>query len=367
YLDCGSVAVFLLGHGHPTVVAAVAAQLGRMTGTSRAFPSAVTAGAAAALAAVAPPGLDKVMFLNSGTEAVEAALKLARAVTGRTPVLHLEGSFHGKTLGALALTDSALLRDPSGPLVPGTARIPRHDPGAAGEAVRRAAPAAVFAEPVQGEAGAFEVPDAVLRALRSACDEVGALLVCDEIQSGLGRCEDWWAHTRSGVVPDVLLTGKALGGGVMPVSALVARPEAFVPYDRDPFFHASTFGGNPLACAAVTAALGVIASEGIPERAQHLGKRLRPALEALTAEWPDLFAGVSGRGLLLGLACRRPDVAGDFYRACLQQQLLVTPCLLRPDVIRFTPPAVLEEEELAFAEAALRTAAEATAREQAAG
>ncbi len=367
YLDCGSVAVFLLGHCHPRVVAAVEAQLHRMTGTSRAFPSAVNAEAARSLAAAVPAGLDKVMFLNSGTEAVEAAMKLARAVTGRTPVLHLEGSFHGKTLGALALTDSALLREPAGPLVPGTARIRRDDAEAAAEAVRQAEPAAVFAEPVQGEAGAFEVPDAVLRALRSACDDVGALLVCDEIQSGLGRCGDWWAHARAGVVPDVLLTGKALGGGVVPVSAVVARARAFTPFDRDPLLHASTFGGNPLACAAVVAALGVISDERIPERAERLGRRLRPALEGLVADWPELFAGVSGRGLLLGLACRRPDVAGDLYRACLQERLLVTPCLLRPEVIRFTPPAVLEEEELAFAEAALRAAAGVTAQEQAAG
>lgn len=367
YLDCGSVAVFLLGHGHPRVVEAVEAQLHTMTGTSRAFPSAVNAEAARSLAAVAPPGLDKVMFLNSGTEAVEAALKLVRAVTGRTPVLHLEGSFHGKTLGALSLTDSDLLRDPVGPVAPGTARIPAHDPEAAATAVRRVAPAAVFVEPVQGEAGAVEVPDAVMHALRAACDEVGALLVCDEIQSGLGRCGEWWAHTRSGVRPDVLLTGKALGGGVVPVSALVARPEVFGPFDRDPLLHASTFGGNPLACAAVLAALSVIGSEGIPDRAHRLGMRLRPALEGLVSAWPELFSAVSGRGLLLGLTCRRPDVAGDLYRACLQQGLLVTPCLLRPDVIRFTPPAVLEDEELAFAEAALRTAAEVTAKEQAAG
>ncbi|HEY3239314.1 MAG TPA: aminotransferase class III-fold pyridoxal phosphate-dependent enzyme, partial [Acidimicrobiia bacterium] len=149
--------------------------------------------------------------------------------------------------------------------------------------------------------------------------------------------------------------------------AVVARPEVFAPFDRDPLLHASTFGGNPLACAAVTAALSVIESEDIPGRAAELGKRLHPVLDGLVAGWPDLFAGVSGRGLLLGLICRRPDVAGDLYRACLQQGLLVTPCLLRPDVIRFTPPAVLEEEELAFAEAALRAAAEVTAQEQTAG
>jgi Ornithine/acetylornithine aminotransferase len=365
YLDCGSVAVFLLGHCHPVVVAAVEAQLHRMTGTSRAFPSVVNAQAARALAAAAPAGLDKVMFLNSGTEAAEAALKLARAVTGRTPVLHLEGSFHGKTLGALSLTDSELLRGPVGPVAPGTGRLPRADPEAAAAVVRKTAPAAVFLEPVQGEAGAVEVSDEMIRVLRAACGEVGALLVCDEIQSGLGRCGDWWAHTRSGVRPDVLLTGKALGGGVIPVSAVVARPGVFMPFDRDPFLHASTFGGNPLACAAVAATLEVIFSEAIPSRVQALSSRLRPALETLVEAWPDLFAGVSGRGLLLGLACRRPDVAGHFYRACLQRGLLVTPCLLAPEVIRFTPPAVLEEEELAFAEAALRAAAEVTAEEQA--
>ena len=362
YLDCGSVSVFLLGHRHPRVVAAVEAQLHRMTGTSRAFPSVANAEAARALAAMAPPGLDKVMFLNSGTEAVEAAMKLARAATGRTPILHLEGSFHGKTLGALALTDADLLRDPVGPVVPGTMRVPRSLE--AGEMVRAARPAAVFVEPVQGEGGVVDVGTGVLRALRRACDETGALLVVDEIQTGLGRCGSLWAHAEAGVEADVLLVGKALGGGVMPVSALVAHPVAFAPYDRDPLLHASTFGGNPLACAAVSGTLDVIESEAIPARAHALGARLRETLEQLVATWPQLFAGVSGRGLLLGLECRRPDVAGDFYRACLAESLLVTPCLIRPQVIRFTPPAVIGEEEMSFAAMALTAAARATNVEQ---
>src|SRR5207244_248143 len=161
------------------------------------------------------------------------------------------------------------------PLVPGTLRISRDDPEAAAAAVARARPAAVFVEPVQGEGGMIEVGGAVLRALRRACDEVGALLVCAEIQSGLGRCGAWWAHTAADVVPDVVLAGKALGGGVMPVSALVAAPFAFAPFDRDPLLHTSTFGGNALACAAVRSTLEVIEAEDIPERARRLGERMR--------------------------------------------------------------------------------------------
>jgi putrescine aminotransferase len=363
YLDLGSFAVFLLGHGHPAVVAAVREQLERMAGSSRTLPSRPPSLACAELAALAPEGLSKVMLLNSGAEVVEAAIKLARAGAGRGGLAHLEGSYHGKTAGALSLTDAAGFRRRVGPLLPGVIRLPRDDAGRAAELVLGARPAAVFFEPVQGEGGVRPIAPEVARALRAACDEVGALLVADEIQAGLGRCGTLWAHEPLGVRPDVLLCGKALGGGVMPVSALVATERAYRPFDLDPLLHSSTFGGNPLAAAAVLAALQVIRDERVPERAAAVGAGLRVVLDRLVAAWPALFGRVTGRGAFLGLHGTRPDVTAEMMRAALAERLLLTPCLTAPEVLRFTPSVFLAETELAFVEAALHRAARVAAAE----
>ncbi|MEH2500345.1 putrescine aminotransferase [Bradyrhizobium sp. AZCC 1678] len=363
YLDLGSYAVFLLGHRHPRVIGGVSAQLNTLPGSSRAFPNEALAAACAALTAVVPMKSPKVMLLNSGAEATEAAAKLARAATGRPLLLHLEKSYHGKTFGALSLTDAELFRRPFVPLLPFTQAVSRSDITAAVAAIRSSKPAAIFVEPVQGEGGVYEIAPEFLRALRSTCDETGTLLIFDEIQCGLGRCGTMWASQAAGVVPDILLSGKALGGGVMPVSAVVARTECFGPYDRDPIVHSSTFGGNPLAAAAVVSALEAIQSERIVQRAADLGAKIRTRLIDLASRWPTLFGHVSGRGLMLGLHCRRPDVSALLIRNCLRRQVLVTPCLTTPHVVRITPPAILTDDEVEFADQALEAAAHLTSQD----
>ncbi|MGW1805485.1 aspartate aminotransferase family protein [Streptomyces sp. NPDC002078] len=363
YLDLGSFSVFLLGHGRAEVVEAVTRQSTRLSGATRTLPNAENARAAADLATSAPSGLDKVMLLNSGAEAVEAAIKLARARTGRVPLAHLAGSFHGKTVGALSLTDATLFRDGLGPLLPGVVRLPRNDADGAAEMIRRHRPAAVFAEPVQGEGGVHPLAPEYGAALREACSEAGSLLVFDEIQCGLGRCGSFWAHDDLGVRPDVLLSGKALGGGVIPVSALIATEDAFQPYDRDPLLHTSTFGGNPLAAAALTATLKVLAAEDVPGLARTAGARLAEILADLVSTWPRLFVKVTGRGALLGLHGTQPDVAGEMMRAALAEGLLLTPCLTAPSILRFTPSAFIGAQELAFVAEKLHAAARRTQRE----
>jgi putrescine aminotransferase len=360
FLDFGSYAVFLLGHRHPVVIDYVARQLNTLPGTSRSFPSQIQALAHMALAEAVPRELAKIMFLNSGAESVEAAAKLARIATSRTSLLHLEKSYHGKSLGALSLTDAELFRRPFMPLVPDLHMISRTDADAAVASIRELRPAAVFVEPIQGEGGIFEIADAYLQALRAACDETGTLLVFDEIQCGLGRSGTRWAFERAGVVPDMLLVGKALGGGVMPVSALVAKASCFQPFDRDPLVHSSTFGGNPMGAAAVVGTLQVIRAENIVGQAREKGKRIRQILDALVARWPNLFAQVTGRGLMYGLHCRKPDLSALFIRNALAAQVLVTPCLTTPHVVRLTPPAVLTGDDIAFAADALERAAIAT-------
>ncbi|MGW6015206.1 aspartate aminotransferase family protein [Streptomyces sp. NPDC055210] len=363
YLDVGSFAVFLLGHGHAGPVEAVARQLRTLAGSTRTLPNETNARAAAALAALAPEPLTKVMLLNSGAEAVEAALKLARARTGRTGLAHLAGSFHGKTTGALSLTDAAPFRDGLGPLLPGVLRLPRDDAASAARLVHENRPAAVFAEPVQGEGGVHPLTADYAGALRRACDEAGTLLVLDEIQCGLGRCGTLWAHEPLGVRPDILLSGKALGGGVVPVSALVATEDAFRPYDHDPLLHTSTFGGNPLASAALLATLEVVASHDVPALARRAGHALRTVLTGLVRDWPGLFTRVTGRGLMLGLHGTRPDVSAEMMRAALSRRILLTMCLTAPGVLRFTPPAFIDEDDLAFLERGLHEAATTTQKE----
>lgn len=363
YLDLGSYAVFLLGHRHPRVTAAVIAQIQKLPGSSRAFPSLINAKACEAVASIAPQGLSKVMLLSSGTEAVEAAIKLARAKTGRQTIIHLEGAYHGKTMGALSLTDAAIFRQPFAPLLPETARVSRTDAAAASETIRQLQPAAVFIEPIQGEGGIFEIAFDYLRSVREACDAAGAVLVFDEIQCGLGRSGAMWAAGASGVIPDVALLGKSLGGGIVPVSAMVAKPEIYVPFDRDPLLHSSTFGGNPLASAAVHASVAVIESENIPEQARQTGAALRAILSGLMDSHPGLFERISGRAAMQGLHCRRADIAGTFIRSCLRAGVIATPCLTHPYVIRFTPPATMSAHDLIYAKHALIKAAQDTSRE----
>jgi putrescine aminotransferase len=357
YLDFGSFAVFLLGHRHPVVIEAVSRQLQHLPLSSRSLPSPVQAEACARLADLAPQGLSKVMLLNSGTEAVEAALKLARARTGRRKLVHLEKSYHGKTQGALSVTDAQLFRrnfieEPSACF-----RASRSDAQSACELILREEPAAVILEPVQGEGGIYEVPAALRRAVRAACTQAGALLIHDEIQCGLGRSGEPWASLDvDDARPDILLAGKGLGGGVMPVSALMASADAFTPFDRDPILHSSTFGGNPLACAAMAATLQVLREDELWLRARTLGLLAQQKLLALTERHPTLFARVSGRGLLLGLHCRSGEVAAYFIRRCLEHKLLLTPCLTTPDVIRYTPPLIVTESEIDIADEAMEAA-----------
>jgi putrescine aminotransferase len=363
FLDFGSYAVFLLGHRHPAVIERVLHQLNTLPVSSRSFPSGIQALAHLALAEAAPPELSKIMFLNSGAECVEAAAKLARIATSRTALLYLEKSYHGKTFGALSLTDAELFRRPFMPLMPDFERISRSDAASASLAILELRPAGVFVEPIQGEGGIFELADDYLRTLRAACDEAATLLIFDEVQCGLCRSGTMWAFQQADVVPDIILVGKALGGGVMPVSALVAKTSCFRPFDLDPLVHSSTFGGNPLGAAAVVGTMEAIRSENIVAQVQDKGKAVRQMLDGLVARWPNLFTKLTGRGLMYGLHCRKPELSALFIRNALTASILVTPCLTTPHVVRLTPPAILTTEDIAFAAKALDQAAVATSKD----
>src|SRR2546428_3575333 len=294
YIDCsGGPAVFSVAHRHPKFIAAVKEQLDRMPMSVRAMPRNPEADLAELLAKIPAGDLQYTFFANSGAEANEAARKLARLATGRTEFVAAEGAFHGKTMGALSASGREKYKTPFQPLVPGFTHVPFGDLEAASRAVTDRT-AAVILEPIQGENGVILPPEGYLAGLRRICDEQGALLILHEVQTGLGRTGRMFACEHWGVVPDLLTMAKALGGGVMPIGAFTGRPALWKALETNPYLHSSTFGGNPLACAAAMATIRGIQVERLVERAADLGGDLMARLEALARRDPG--GGEPGRG-----------------------------------------------------------------------
>jgi putrescine aminotransferase len=348
YIDCGGYGVFLLGHRHPDVVAALHAQLDRNPLATRGMLVAEQAIAARALASVAPDGLHRVYFASTGAEAVETAIKLARA-GGRRRLISMERGFHGKTLGALSITDRPIFQMPFRPLLPDTTSVPFGDIDALAAALAEDGKhTCVVLEPVQAEGGVRLPPPGYLASTAQACKDAGALLVFDEIQCGTGRVGSWWACQAEGVVPDMMLAGKSLGGGCMPVSAVLASEEAFRPLDRNGRLHTSTFGGSPLAMAAVTATVEVINRDGLVERARVVGERLLAGLADACA--PAMATGsvvsVRGRGLLIGIELADQKLAAVFARVLMDNGVIVAGTLGVDTVVRLSPPAVVTDDQI---------------------
>ncbi|WP_029291144.1 acetylornithine transaminase [Cellulomonas sp. HZM] len=352
YLDLlGGIAVNSLGHAHPTLTAAISAQLGTLGHVSNFFASPTQIAFAERLLQLAgAPAGSRVFLTNSGTEANEAAFKLARR-TGRTRVLALEGAFHGRTMGALALTHKAAYREPFEPLPGGVEWLPFGDTEALEQAFAGEPVAALFVEPVQGEAGVLPLPPGYLARARELTRENGALLVLDEVQTGMGRTGEWFAHHHphigGGVVPDAVTVAKGLGGG-FPVGALVAFGEPVASLlGRGQ--HGTTFGGNPVASAAALATIGVIERDGLLAHVTELGANLRAQVAALDH---PLVAGARGEGLLIGIELTAP-VAAQVAARALDAGFVVNPC--RPTTIRLAPPFVLTADQAATFVDFLRT------------
>ncbi|MEU4741184.1 acetylornithine transaminase [Actinosynnema sp. NPDC023658] len=336
YLDLlTGIAVNALGHAHPAIVAAVTEQIGKLGHTSNLYinePALKLAERLLDLSGVDGDG--RVLFCNSGAEANEAAFKLSRR-TGRTKVVSTEGGFHGRTMGALALTGQPAKRDPFEPLVPGVVHVPYGDVAAL-EAAIDDETAAFFVEPVQGENGVVVPPEGYLQAARRITAEHGALLVLDEVQTGVGRLGTWFGFHQVGIVPDVITLAKGLGGG-LPLGACIAVGPAKDLFE--PGQHGTTFGGNPVCCAAALAVLDTIAADGLLEHTSAVGKEIATGIEALDH---PLISGVRGAGLLLGITLREA-VSAKAAAAAQQAGYLINP--IQPDVIRLAPPLVLEEAD----------------------
>jgi acetylornithine/N-succinyldiaminopimelate aminotransferase len=334
YLDLlGGIAVNALGHNHPALVGAVTEQLGTLGHVSNFFatePQVALAERLLSLLGLGPQG-GKVFFTNSGTEANEAAFKLTRR-TGRTHLVAMEGSFHGRTTGSLALTSKAAYREPFEPLPGRVTFVPYGDADALAAAVTDET-AAVVVEPVQGEAGVIFPPEDFLARARQITAEHGALLWLDEVQSGMGRTGTWMAHERSGVTPDVVTLAKGLAGGI-PVGAMVAVGESGSLLG--PGNHGSTFGGNPVAAAAALAVIETIEKDGLLENATAVGDLLRDGVA------DPRVTEVRGRGLLIGIDLDR-DVASRAAAAAMRHGVIMNDCA--PHRIRLAPPLVLTADQ----------------------
>jgi acetylornithine/N-succinyldiaminopimelate aminotransferase len=337
YLDLlGGIATASLGHAHPLLVSTVTAQLATLGHVSNFFATGPQVALAERLLAIAgAPQGSAVFFCNSGGEANEAAFKMSRR-TGRTRLVAAEGAFHGRTMGALALTHKAAYRDPFAPLPGDVTHVPYGDFDALRAAVDETV-AAVVLEPIQGEAGVRPAPDGYLQAAREITSASGTLLVLDEVQTGIGRTGAWFAHQRHGVVPDVITVAKGLGGGI-PIGAAIAmngRAATLLGAGQ----HATTYGGNPVSCAAGLAVLHAIERDDLLANVRRVGARLRDGVIGLGH---PVVADVRGEGLLLAVALTQP-VAAAAADAALERGFIVN--AVAPDALRLAPALILAPDQ----------------------
>ncbi|WP_033442313.1 aspartate aminotransferase family protein [Saccharothrix sp. NRRL B-16314] len=354
FVNCAGYGVFLLGATHPDVVAAVVEQVRRHPVSARLFIDTVSPRAAEALVDIAPDGLEKVYFAGSGAEAVETALKLAR-VNGYRRIVTTVGGYHGRTLGALSVSARPVYQEPFRPLMPDVAEVPFGDAEALDRALAGAPPSCFIVEPVQGEGGVVIPDPGYLAAVSRICAERDCFLIVDEILTGMGRVGRMWGISGQDVAPDVMLVGKTLSGGVIPIAAVLATNEAYAPFEKDPLLHQSTFGGSPVATAAALATIDVIRKDDIVGAADRIGRRLLASFREAAASAPaGVVEEVRGAGLLLGIEFSDGGYAGEMVLALIEHGVMANHSNNNPTVIRLTPPAVIEESEIRTIERAVR-------------
>jgi putrescine aminotransferase len=354
YIDClGGYGIYSAGIAHPKVVEAVQNQLQRMPLSSQELLDPLRGALAEIIGELAPGDLQYSFFINNGTDAIEGAMKLARLYTNKAGFVACLRGFHGKSYGALSIMGKAEFRSAFEPLLEDVYFVPFGDAKAVDAELRKAAAvgleiAGVVVEPIQGEAGAIVPPDDYWPELRRVCDRYGVLLIADEVQTGLGRTGKMFGVDHWDVVPDIMCLGKSLGGGVMPLSAFVSTPDIWKVLEPNPFIHSSTFGGNPLACAAGIAAINVTLEEDLPGQAACTGAYFLEELKKLQARYSDAWLEARGKGLLIGLEFIDEDfgyavAAGLFRRGVLVAGTLLNAKTLRIEPALNVPRAVVDE------------------------
>jgi putrescine aminotransferase len=343
YIDClGGYGIFSAGVNHPKIVKAVTDQLGRMALNSQELLEPWRAALAKVLAEVTPGDLQNSFFINNGTDAIEGAIKLARLYTKRHTFISTLGGFHGKSMGSLSLMGKASFREPFQSGLQDVRFVPYGDAGALEDELQRCDAvgthiAGVVLEPVQGEAGGVVPPDDYLPRARAACTKYGALLIADEIQTGMGRTGKMWGVDHWNVVPDIMCLGKSIGGGVMPLSAFIANPTVWEVMIPNPIIHSTTFGGNPIACAAGLAAIEVTLEEDLPGQAAEKGDFLLRELAGLQRKYPQVLADAHGKGLLIGMEFPVQEIGWQVAAGLFKRGVLVAGTYSKAQVIRIEP------------------------------
>ncbi len=361
YIDCvGGYGVFNLGHNHPAIVAALIEQLGSGQLTTRPLLTDVQVRFAEMLNSIAPGDLCHSCLLNSGSEAIDYAIKLVRLMTGRPEIITARGSFHGHTLGALSASGIPSFRREFEPLIPGFVAAAYGDADEIERSVSDRT-AAVLIEPMQHEAGIILPPNGYLRAVREICDRHNLLFVLDEVKTGMGKTGRFFACEHEDVQPDVLCLGKSLGAGLIPVGAVMTDSASWRRSSLSFSMTASSYAGNALACRVGIEVIRCLQQEDLVAQCAHKGEYLIGRLRRCCAEYPDLLQAASGLGLLLGLECRSVKIARQLTRAMIRTGVLVMMAFGNARAIMIEPPLVISMEQLELVVDALRRACETNA------
>jgi len=338
----GGFGLYSAGIRHPKIVAAVKAQLDRSPQYSQEMLDPLRAHLGKVLAHILPGDIQYGFFINSGTEGVEGAMKLAKLHTGKHGFIATEKAFHGKTAGALSLLGKAMYREPLLPLLPGVRHVPFGDANAVEQALAAAKQvgdgiAAVIAEPIQGEAGAIVPPNDYWPKLREICDRYGVLLIADEVQTGLGRTGTLFGVDHWNVAPDIICLGKALGGGVVACSGFFATPKVWECMEPNPFMHSTTTGGNPIACAAALAYISVLLEEDLAGQAKEKGEYILKKLATMQAKYPGILSDIRGKGLLIGMEFPTDEMGWKVASGMFSRRVLTAGTFINAKTIRIEP------------------------------
>jgi len=346
----GGYGIYVVGHRHPRVMKAVRDQLDHQAIHSQELIDPLRTYLANLVALITPGDLQYAFFTNSGTESVEGCLKMAVLATGRHHFIGAAGAFHGKSMGALGGTSKAVFREPFLPLLHWT-HVPWGDIDVLAKMMQTFdftgdRVAAVVLEPIQGEGGINVAPEGYLAAARELCDRYGAMLVFDEIQSGMGRSGKMFACEHDGVAPDLMALGKGFGGGVMPIGATVGTAHTWERYIENPFLHTTTFGGNPVACAAAIATIGVLLDEDLARQAGEKGQYLLGKFGELGGRYPNLLKIWRGRGLMLGLEFATDQLGYAVSKNLFARQILIGGTYINSRALRVEPPLTISYPQL---------------------
>lgn len=353
YIDClGGYGALDLGWSHPEVVEAVRAQAGKSGIPSQELMDPLRGVLARLLSEITPGNIDHSFFVNSGTETIEGALKIAKLYTGKHNFIATVSGFHGKTLGSLSVMGKKDFRESFQPFGGQTLYVPFGDAAALEKQLEICEKvgieiAAFIAEPIQGEAGAMVPPDDYWPQVRKICDRFGVLLIVDEVQTGMARTGKLWGVDHWNVVPDILCVAKSLGGGVLPIGAFMGNGKIWKAFeDPNPFIHTTTTGGNPMACAAAIAAINVTLRDNLAEKAAETGGYFIGKLNGLKDKYPQIYKGITGKGLLIGQHFQEPEYGYKIAAGLFKRKVLVAGTLISANTVRFEPALIITREQI---------------------